>query len=89
MYYTYVLQSKKDMQFYTGYTQDLKNRLKEHNDGRVESTKSRRPLELIYCEGCINEDDAKQREQYLKSGIGKRYLKNRLKQWRLTGRTSP
>ena len=89
MYYTYVLQSKKDMQFYTGYTQDLKKRLEEHSDGRVESTKWRRPIELIYYEACLNKDDAIQREKYLKSGIGKRYLKNRLKHWRLTGRTSP
>ena len=81
MYYTYVLQSKKDNKFYTGWTQDLKNRLKEHNNGKVDSTKWRIPLELIYYEACLNEDDARQRERYLKSGIGKRYLKHRLRQW--------
>jgi putative endonuclease len=89
MYYTYVLQSSKDKNYYTGWTVDLRGRLKQHNDGKVYSTRLREPLEVIYYEACLNKDDATQREKYLKSGIGKRYLKIRLKQWRLTGRTSP
>ena len=79
MHYTYLLQSKKDHKLYTGYTVDLPRRLKQHNEGKVLSTKSRLPLELVYYEACINEADAKAREKYLKSGMGKRYLKNRLK----------
>ena len=78
MYYTYVLQSEADGQFYTGYTQDLKLRFDQHNKGQVESTKRRLPLKLIYYEACINEKDAQQREKYLKSGMGKRFLRNRL-----------
>jgi putative endonuclease len=86
MYYIYVIQSKKDKQFYTGFTGDLQNRLQEHNAGRVSSTKERGPFELIYYEACLNEQDALAREKYLKSGMGKRYLKNRLKQFlSLTG----
>ena len=50
MYYTYVLQSEADGQFYTGYTQDLKLRFAQHNKGQVESTKRRLPLKLIYYE---------------------------------------
>ena len=42
MYYTYVLQSKKDGKFYTGYTQNLKLRFEQHCKGRVESTKDRK-----------------------------------------------
>jgi len=38
-----------------------------HNDGRVNSTKERRPFELVYWEGCRNESDAAQREKYLKT----------------------
>jgi len=49
--------------------------------GRVNSTKNRRPLKLIYYEACINEEDARRRERYLKSGMGKKYLKNRLKSY--------
>jgi putative endonuclease len=81
MYYVYVMQSKKDKQLYTGFTRDLQNRLQEHNEGRVSSTKERGPFELIYYEACLNEQDALAREKYLKSGMGKRYLKNRLKRF--------
>jgi putative endonuclease len=75
------LQSGKDNQWYTGYSDDLKRRLKEHKRGECFSTKNRRPLELIYFKGCLNKDDALAREKYLKSGMGKRYLKNRMKQF--------
>ncbi len=86
MYYVYVIQSKKDKQFYTGFTRDLENRIREHNEGRVSSTKERGPFELIYYEACLNEQDGLAREKYLKSGMGKRYLKNRLKRFlSLTG----
>ena len=78
-YYVYVLQSEKDGNWYTGYTSDLKKRLQEHNKGYNFSTKNRRPRKLIYYEASLNENDAKARERYLKSGMGKRYLRNRLK----------
>lgn len=77
-YYVYVLLSKKDNRFYTGYTADLKERLKLHNEGKVFSTKNRLPLQLIYFEACLNQQDATRREKYLKSGSGKIYLNNRL-----------
>ena len=86
MYYIYVIQSEKDELFYTGFTRDLQNRLYEHNTGKVASTKNRRPFRLIYFEACLNEQDATAREKYLKTGMGKRYLKNRLKRFlSLTG----
>lgn len=81
MYFTYVIQSEKDKQFYTGFTSDLRNRLHEHNSGKVPSTKDRGPFVLIYYEACINQQDATAREKYLKTGMGKRYLKNRLKRF--------
>ena len=81
MYYVYLLLSEKDGKFYTGSTNDLKRRLQEHNSGNVRSTYNRRPLKLIYYEACLNETDEKQRELYLKSGMGKKYLRNRLKQY--------
>lgn len=84
MYYTYVLKSKKDKQFYTGYTNNLKERLNEHNAGKVASTKKRTPFELVYYEACMNQQDATHREKYLKTAWGKRYIKNRLKNY-LTG----
>ena len=83
-YYTYVVQSLKDKQWYTGCTNNLRKRLKEHNEGRVSATKNRKPFRLIYCEICLNKEDAYRREKYLKTGMGKRYLRNRLKKF-LTG----
>jgi len=74
-YYVYVLLSEKDENFYTEYTSDLKQRLEQHNSGKVTSTKLRMPLTLIYFEGCVNQQDATKREKYLKSGKGKIYLK--------------
>ncbi len=79
MYYVYILLSQKDNKWYTGYTNNLKRRFEEHNKGLNYATTKRRPFELIYYEACIDEDDAKAREEYLKSGMGKRYIKNRLK----------
>ncbi len=79
MYYTYVIKSKKDKNYYTGCTKNLRERLKKHNNGEVQSTKGRGPFELIYYEACTDKKNAFRREKYLKSGPGKRYLKNRLK----------
>ncbi|MBP9802323.1 GIY-YIG nuclease family protein [Patescibacteria group bacterium] len=78
-HYVYILQSDKDNNFYTGCTKDLNRRLKEHNEGKTLSTKLRVPFKLIYYEVCLNQKDAYAREKYLKSGMGKRYVKNRLK----------
>lgn len=78
-FYIYILKSTKDNNFYTGYTEDLKIRLAQHNNGEVNSTKSRRPLELVYFEGCANQQDAIHREKYLKTSWGKKFIKNRLK----------
>lgn len=83
-FYTYVLVSEKTGTFYTGATQNLTKRLKEHNEGKVYYTKSRLPIKLIYCEACLNKDDAFRRERYLKTDMGKRYIKSRLKKG-LTG----
>jgi len=83
-YYVYVLQSKVDQNFYVGYTNNLERRLTEHERGAVRSTRSRRPLALVYWEGCLNQQDATRREKYLKTAWGKRYLKNRMRNY-LTG----
>jgi len=80
-YYTYVLMSEKDHNFYTGTTKDLRKRFNDHNSGKVLSTKNRGLFKLIYYEACLNEQDARAREKYLKSGMGKRYLKNRIKRF--------
>ena len=80
----YVLRSTIDQGHYVGLTQDLRQRLKDHNAGQVPSTQRRRPLELIYYEACRGMGDAVRREKYLKTAWGKRFLKLRLKHY-LTG----
>jgi putative endonuclease len=79
--YVYALRSLADRQFYVGLTNDLPARLQLHNAGLVASTKRRMPLELIYWEGCLNRGDAAQREKYLKTAWGKRYLRTRLRRY--------
>ena len=86
MWYTYILQSEKDKSWYTGYTQDLRKRFSQHTEGKSTWTKARGPFTLIYYEACLSEEDARSRELFLKSGMGKRYVKNRLKRFlSLTG----
>ena len=80
MFYTYVLRNQNS-RLYTGFTYDLRKRFNEHNGKKSIYTKSRGPYELIYYEACKDENDAHQREKYLKSGTGKRYLKSRLKRF--------
>jgi putative endonuclease len=81
MYYVYVLRSKKDRKFYVGYIADLRKRMEHHSKGVVESTRNRRPLELVYYEACVKQQDALHREKYLKTAYGKRYIMNRLKEY--------
>jgi len=84
MFHTYVLKSGKDDKMYTGFTKNLKLRFEQHEKGLVKSTKNRRPLKLIYCESCLNQQDATRREKYLKTYLGKLFLAKRLKSY-LTG----
>jgi len=79
MYYVYVLKSQVDGKMYVGYTANLRNRLKEHQGGKVISTKSRRPFELIFYEGYKSDEDAKRRERYLKTSNGKSSLRMMLR----------
>ncbi len=79
MYCVYVLRSAKNGNFYTGFTNNLRERFNQHNQDLSTYTKGRGPFELIYYEACRNKLDSMAREKYLKSGMCKRYLKNRLK----------
>ena len=79
MFYTYVLKSKKDRELYIGWSNDLKERVLEHNKGLVDATKYRLPMELVYYEACLNEKSAIAREKQLKTGFGRAYLKRRIK----------
>ena len=80
-FYVYVLQSQKDGNFYVGYTNDIELRFEQHSKGFVESTKNRRPLEVVYFEAYIDQRDALKREKYLKTYYGRMFLKKRLKSY--------
>lgn len=79
MQYVYVLTNIKDGKLYNGCTSDLRARCQQHQDEKVTSTKNQSPFKLMYYKACTNKLDAYARGKYLKTGMGKRYLKNRLK----------
>lgn len=66
MFYVYLLGSNKDKELYIGSTNDLRKRVKEHNSGKVSSTKSRGPFKLLYYEAYTVEQEARNREKNLK-----------------------
>ncbi len=78
-YYVYILFSLRDKKFYTGFTTNLKDRLSRHTRGEIKLTANRKPLRLIHYEYFINEQDARAREVFLKSGFGRNQLKQALK----------
>lgn len=80
MFQVYVLLSVKDLRTYIGYSSNSEERLKEHNAGKVNATKNRRPFKIIKVENCKTELEAKQRERYWKSGSGRRKLKRLFKE---------
>ncbi|OGG11354.1 hypothetical protein A2Z00_04645 [Candidatus Gottesmanbacteria bacterium RBG_13_45_10] len=78
-FYVYILYSYKDGGFYIGFTDNLKRRLTQHANEEVPSTRKRLPFKLIHYEYFVNEDDAKAREKFLKSGFGRKQWNKILK----------
>jgi putative endonuclease len=76
-FYTYVLLCS-DSKLYIGHAQDLRIRLNQHKRGAVQATAYRLPIELIYYEACLDLSSAVAREQQLKTGFGRAYLRRRL-----------
>jgi len=76
MYFVYVIKSKIDGRLYKGLSMDPESRLKEHNTGKTKSTRPYKPWELVYTEEFDSIEEARKRELYLKSGIGREYLNN-------------
>jgi len=85
-YYTYILQSLKNKSLYIGYTASLKRRFESHNNGQNLATKAFIPYKLIYYEAFLNRIDAKNREEYLKGGYGRRTIKILLKNYLENGK---
>jgi len=77
-YFVYVLRSINYNRLYTGYTEELKQRLMDHNYGLVGSTKAYKPWQLIYYEAHRNKTLARKAEIFYKTGQGRRQLKKKL-----------
>ncbi len=78
MYYVYIL-LLKDKKLYKGSAHDLKIRIAEHKNGKVKSTRHKRPLKLIHYECYVLKSDAERREKYLKTTEGRYFLKQQIK----------
>ncbi len=78
MFYTYILLSSKSHIFYFGSAINLRLRLKQHNSGEVKSTKPHIPWKIVWYAAFETEKQARDFEQYLKTGSGKAFAYKRL-----------
>jgi putative endonuclease len=78
-HYVYIIQSLHDRErFYTGFTEDLQDRLKHHNSGMVPATAPYRPWEFKTCVAFRDRDQALDFERYLKTHSGRAFAAKRL-----------
>jgi len=78
MYKVYILQSLKDGSFYTGMTENVAERLKEHNSGSSKYSSTKRPYKLVWYCNFKNKLRALQFEKYLKHGSGFAFARKHL-----------
>jgi putative endonuclease len=75
IFYCYIIKSKIDGSLYKDQTENLEDRLKQHNSGKSEYTSRKVPWELVYFEEFKTRDEAIKREKYFKSAAGRRFIK--------------
>lgn len=81
MYFVYIIEDENRKR-YIGFTNDIKQRIHDHNSGKgTQTTRRSKSWNIIYLEGYLNKKDALGREKFLKSGAGDRYLKKQLKNY--------
>ena len=76
MFHVYAISSQIRNYIYVGLTSNIEDRIRRHNKGYEQTTKPYRPFILIYSEECETREQARKREKYLKSGVGKEFLKS-------------
>jgi putative endonuclease len=76
MYFVYVLKSHVDGRLYKGMTKNIETRIYEHNTGKNKSTRPYRPWILVYSKEFETREEARKHEKWLKSGIGREFLKS-------------
>ena len=74
----YVLFGSNGAYMYKGSARNLRKRVTDHLEGRVARTRNRRPLKLVHIEYTSDYREAKQRENWLKSGQGRKWLKKKV-----------
>ncbi len=76
MYYTYIIYSDSHSVKYIGQTENLEKRIDEHNNGTLGGfTKNKGPWRLVYYESYNTRAEAMSREKYLKTGVGRDWIK--------------
>jgi predicted GIY-YIG superfamily endonuclease len=78
MWHVYILKSRESGKRYVGMSQDVNNRIAEHNSGKSKFTSGHKPWELIYSEPYLTSTEARVREKYFKTSAGKRWLEKKL-----------
>ena len=76
-YYVYIIKSKSSDVIYTGFTEDLDRRIKQHNEGNEGYTKGKGPWELVWFAAFNTKDKALEFEKYLKHGSGYAFARKR------------
>jgi putative endonuclease len=77
--YIYILISEKSSKTYTGATDNLEKRLSEHNSGSNHFSRKYKPWKIFYTERFDNRIEALEREKYLKSHAGRKFIKTLFK----------
>ena len=75
MIFVYVLQSINRNYIYVGLTNDFNRRLEEHQSLKNKTTRAYSPFSVILIETFKTRPEARKREKYLKSGVGKEFIK--------------
>ena len=75
MFIVYAIKSKTRNYTYVGLTSNLNERLHRHNSGYEKTTRAYAPFNLIFFENFLSRVEARAKEKYLKSGVGKEFLK--------------
>ena len=84
MFFMYILKSKKNGKYYIGATHCLEVRLKQHNAGKIRSTKGLVPLEIVYSENYATNSEARKRESYVKRRKSRKFIDALMKKRILT-----
>ena len=82
MSWVYILWSEKLQKRYIGSTNNIDKRLLSHNSGKTPFTKRGIPWQLIHSEMYETLSEARQRELFLKSGIGRKWIDEKLPKYR-------